>query len=281
MNPFDSGKTELSVLLVRALTQAGHSVEYFKPVSGHNYWLQHEHTRRCLEQGMLLSRDAARVREEFKPRTNALLSNPIHTLYVPARTSKPLKAPANTLALAGWSSVLVMQRFSRPMSGKVDSTMLVAERLVEEEDVILTYEDLGRLSHDTSVIEVDSLESVQTYEKEHFETTVKESFREVEKQADAVIIEGFNDSAWPFDQLDSVDSVLVTGPGHVYAYDPEKFRRASFMMNRGDLPIREVTFSRVVDLLRPKRLLRLRPGTDLEESNLRELDLILHTGKND
>jgi predicted P-loop ATPase/GTPase len=92
---------------------------------------------------------------------------------------------------------------------------------------------------------------------------VSASFAEVEKLADWVIIESFNDSPWPWDGLTTVDAVLVAGPGVVFSYDPEKFRKASYLMSRGRLPIREVTFNRIVDLIRPLAHLRRKPGTDL------------------
>ena len=281
MNPFDSGKTELSVRIVRALIKAGSAVEYFKPVSGHNYWLHHEHTLTCLEQGMLLSRDATWVREKYSAKSDPLLSNPVHALYTPSNLEKPLKMMPNTLALAGWSSVLVMERFSKPSNGSVETTMLVADRLVENGDVMLTYEEVGKLSRGTSILQVNSLEEVQEFERQHFEKHVTESFRKVEQNVDVVVIEGFNDAAWPFDGLERVDTLLVTGPGHVYVYDPDKFRQAAYMMNRGDLPIREVTFGRVTDLLRPLGLHRMRPNTELGREDLEELGLGLPMGKSD
>ncbi|NIR15837.1 MAG: hypothetical protein GWN86_18670, partial [Desulfobacterales bacterium] len=67
----------------------------------------------------------------------------------------------------------------------------------------------------------------------NFEGYVSESFVEVEKAADVVIIEGFNDAAWPWDGLETVDSVLLVSPAHVFAYEPEKFRKAAYLMNRG------------------------------------------------
>ena len=281
MNPFDSGKTELSIRLIRALTKAQHSVEYFKPVSGHNFWLHHQHTQDCINRGMLISKDATRTRSAFSPSSNPLLSNPVHALYAPANLEKPLKTMTNTLALAGWSSVLVMQRFSRPEDGSVDTTMLVADKLIQSNEVIPTLEDVGRLSHGAGIVDVNSLEEVQQYEQEHFEDYVTSSFREVEGGAEVMVIEGFNDAAWPFDGLEAVDCLLVTGPGHVYVYDAQKFRKAAYMMNRGDLPIREVTFGRVTDLLRPKGLHRIEPSTELGAADLKRLGVSLPTGKSD
>lgn len=281
MNPFDSGKTELSIRLIDILSKSGHRVEYFKPVSGHNYWLHHEHTQFCMEQGFLVSKDATRARSWFAPKSNILLSNPVHALYAPVNLKRPLRNLTNTLALAGWSSVLVMERFSKPSNGKIETTLLLASRLLEKREVILTQEDAGRLSQGVDIVDVTSLEEVQEFEHNHFEEHVTASFKHLEKDSDIIIIEGFNDAAWPFDGLESVDSLLIVGPGHVYIYDPEKFRKAAYLMNRGPLPVREVTYGRVADLLGPKGLHRIRPSAELYSKDLEELGVSLRTGKND
>ena len=88
-------------------------------------------------------------------------------------------------------------------------------------------------------------------------------------------------SAWPWDGLDSVDAVLVVGPAHVFSYDPEKFKKAVYLMIRGQLPTREVTFGRISDLLKPIKRLEVIPETDLTSFELKELGLDFHTRKKD
>jgi predicted P-loop ATPase/GTPase len=281
MNPFDSGKTELAIRLINTLLEVGFRVEYFKPVSGHNYWLHHAHTQSCLEDGLLVSKDAARARKQFEPKSEILLSNPVHALYAPVNLEKPLRNLTNTLALAGWSSVLVLERFSMPDNGGIETTMLMASRLLENEEVVITQEDAGRLSQGAGLVDVNSLEDVQEFEHSHFEEHVTASFKHLERNTEVIIIEGFNDAAWPFDGLKSVDSLLIVGPGHVYTYDPEKFRKGAYLMNRGNLPIREVTYNRVVDLLKPQDLHRIRPSEKLSTGDLEKLGIFGRTGKND
>ena len=82
-NSFDSGKTRFAIELGKHLQDSGQTVGYFKPVSGHNYWYNHEHTKHCLETGKLVSKDASHVQEELGIGTDILLMNPIHSLFVP------------------------------------------------------------------------------------------------------------------------------------------------------------------------------------------------------
>lgn len=281
MNSFDSGKTQFAIQLGRALSLNNHSIEYFKPLSGHNYWYHHEHTKVCLEKGILASIDAMKVRMILNPKSPIELANPVHSLFVPMRQEKPMQNLTNTLGLAGASSVLTMERFSRPDEAGIDTTVLVAQRLVEEERLIIRQEEVGMLTRGAGIFSVSNLEEVQEFERLNFEGHVSESFAEVEKSADVVIIEGFNDAAWPWDGLESVDAVLLISPAHIFSYDPERFRKAAYLMNRGTLPIREVTFRRISDLLKPLNRLEIRPNSELSIDDIEHLGISFRTGKKD
>ncbi|MGY5865016.1 MAG: hypothetical protein RTV41_10455 [Candidatus Thorarchaeota archaeon] len=281
MHSFDSGKTELAKRLITAFSENGQSVEYFKPLSGHNYWFHYEHTKTCLEEGLLVSRDAMDVRATYSPKNPIELANPVHSLFVPLRIERPLQTLPNTLGLSGSSSIMTMERFSLPSGSGFDTTVLLAQKLVEEERLLIGLDDVGKLTKGAAILEVQNLEAVQEFEKNNFEQHVNESFKVIERLSDVVIIEGFNDTVWPWDNLDSVDAVLVVGPGHVFSYDPERIKKAAYLTIRGNLPIRDVTFSRVSDLLKPQSRIELTPETNLTAFDVEELGLDFRTGKKD
>jgi len=281
MNSFDSGKTQFAIRLSRLLSNEFQSIEYFKPLSGHNYWYHHEHTKACMEQGLLASLDAMKVRETLNTKTPIELTNPVHSLFVPMRLERPLQNLTNSLGLSGSSSILTMERFSRPKGLGIDTTVLVAQELVEEESLIIGLDEVGMLSRGAGIQEITSLEEVQKFERLNFEQHVSQSFTKIEESADVIVIEGFNDAAWPWKGLESVDAVLLVCPGHVFSYDPKRFRKAAFLMKRGNLPIREVTFSRISDLLKPLGNLELRPESELTLDDIEHLGVSFRTGKKD
>jgi predicted P-loop ATPase/GTPase len=280
-NSFDSGKTHLALQLGKTFIDARISVGYFKPISGHNYWYNFEHTRTCLEKQQLVSKDATRIRDVLGLKSEIMLMNPIHSLFVPARIGRPLQQVTNSLGFSGSTSILTMQRFSKPMNHTIDSTVLIADELLEENRLIIELDEVGRLSHNTSILDCNSLEEFQEFERLHYEEYVSQSFSKIERGNDKVIIESFNDSVWPWEGLESVHNVLVVSPGHVFAYDPDKFRKAAYLMKRGDLPIREVTFGRIADLLKPISKLEIRPDSNLTCDQLERLNIVCHTGKKD
>jgi predicted P-loop ATPase/GTPase len=270
---FDSGKTHFAIELGKVLQNTGQSVGYFKPISGHNYWFNYEHTKRCLELGKLISKDAFLAKKELELETELLLMNPVHTLFVPARINRPLQTIPSSLGLAGTSSIRIMQRFSVPTKKGIESTMLIAESLVEEESVIIELDEIGKLSHNSSIYSADDLRTFQEFEKEYYESYVSQAFAEIEKSAETIIIESFNDSAWPWETLPQVDHVLVVTPGHIFNYDPEKYHKATFLYRRNKLPIREVTFSRITDLLKPRGFVEIKAGRQLGVETLSALEI--------
>ncbi len=253
MNTFDSGKTTFARLVADSVSKSGSSVEYFKPLSAHNFWYSFSHTQSCVRREMLFSYDVTTVRSVIGSNVHEFVSNPIHRMYVPTVSEKPFSSVASTLGLAGWDSVISMQRFSTPNESGVVSTTLVAESLIEEGRLILTPGEADRLTRGTKKIAISSFEDIREFENTHYEEYVSDAFSAVENVADLVIIESFNDTVWTWEGLDYVDLALVIGPGQVFQYDPKRLRKAALLQRRPNMPIREVTFSRIADLVKPMR----------------------------
>ncbi|MHA2041134.1 MAG: hypothetical protein ACW975_04665 [Candidatus Thorarchaeota archaeon] len=251
MSSFDSGKTTFAGLLIDGIKRHSKSIEYFKPISAHNYWERFAHTQKLLEQKRIFSADLAFIKSKVESKKDEYILNPIHRLYVPTTSEKPMLNVPSTLGLAGPDSIVAIQRFSRPEGNSVRSVVLAAEDLVRQGHLLLAYEELQQLTDGVERQTVNSLEEIQQYEYEHLEDCLGSSFSVVEEGTDIVVIESFNDTAWIWEGLKSVDKVLVVGPGQVFSYDPERFRKAAFLQKRPSLPIREVTFSRINDLLKP------------------------------
>ena len=266
MNPHDSGKTSFSIQLMELMLRGNHKVEYFKPLSGHNYWYRYSHTKKCIEFEQLVSYDAAKVRQQYPSNIPILIANPVHTLYAPARTERPSQSNIlSTLGLAGWDSVLVAKRYSQPIDAGIQSLMLVAQSLLANDSLIITKEEIEKLSSKAEVIPVSSLEEIHVFENQVLEGMISASFSFLENNSDVVVIESFNNSTWPWEGLEYVDRVFAVGPGHVFQYDPERFRKAVFMQQKSYLPIREITLNRVDELLKPISRYHLAPSSEIPE----------------
>jgi predicted P-loop ATPase/GTPase len=273
MIPFDSGKTVLASLLTKNLVAKGESVEYFKPISGHNYWFRYEHTQRCLAEKKLYSFDAFKVRQYLKQKVAIEVANPMHTLFAPAILNTPEEIVPSSLALAGKDSVFTMQRISRPQGQNIKSFMLIAKNLIDSGKLIISHSEAELLSYATEPVFIADYNEAAEYTENVLEDTLDANLHLMEDSADYILIEGFNDSAWLWDGLDHVDSVLVTGPGHAFIYEPERFRKAALLKKFNSQPIREVPFSRVSDLIKPIDRVLLTPSLDLENSQVKKMIL--------
>jgi len=274
MNSFDSGKTVLAQTLAERLLESGLSVEYFKPLSGHNYWYRYEHTERCIADSILASWDAYQVRQAIKSKVPLETANPIHSLYVPSILRHPSDITSSHLFLGGWDSVLTMQRFSRPSEAGAGSVSLIANNLVNSGSIMITPEEVDHLSSGTEVVPIEDGVDFERYSNTHLESILSESLALLEMDTDISIIEGFNDSVLPWEGLDRVDSVVVTGPGHLFTYNPERFRKAAFLGKYSSQPIREVPFSRVSDMITPDETIHLKPHQGISSEQIRGLDLM-------
>jgi hypothetical protein len=175
------------------------------------------------------------------------------------------------LGLAGWDAFLGMQRFTKSEDEKLNSSFVVAKTLIDDGSLMLTWNEAQGLISGEEFIPVKSLERAQEIERGLFEDAVDTAFRSLRKNADTVIIESFNDSVWPWEGLDHVDKALVVGPGQIFVYEPEKVRKAAFLTHRGNAPIREVTFSRIADLILPRERYQLKPEVGLSDADIRKI----------
>jgi predicted P-loop ATPase/GTPase len=273
MMAHDSGKTTFAIQFLEKILKDGYNVEYFKPISGHNYWYHYLHTRNCVESGQLFSLDALKVRQNYSSKVHVYTTNPVHTLYVPAKIERPSQVYlTTTLALAGWDAILAMKRISQSSDSGIKSVMLVANSLVQDDMLLISPEEVGKLSSKSEIVPVTTMEELYAFEKQCLESMIQTSFEYLENITDIILIESFNNSAWPWEELENVDKVFTVGPGHLFQYDPERYRKAAFMLQRSSLPIREVTINRVDDLLKPVSQVPLLPSKGLSES-LEQLDI--------
>ncbi len=259
LNSFDSGKTLLSKSLIRHMISEGQRVEYFKPISGHNYWQKYTHTRMCMEEGIIFSSDVREVRQGIDTDIPVEVMNPIHTLFVPARLHAPEEKYRANLVFGGWDSVFAMQRFSHISEGVIQSVILLAKQLINDRKLLITKEEVECFTRNTEIVPVVNEQEIYSYSEQVVESILDDTLQYIDGQSDVVIIEGFNDSAWPWEGLIDVDHVLVVGPGHVFAYDPERFRKAVDLTRYRSQPIRETTVSRVIEMVKSIERIHVTP----------------------
>jgi predicted P-loop ATPase/GTPase len=257
-NTFDSGKTTFAGVLARELMESSVKVEYFKPISAHNYSEKFAHTKECVTEERLYSYDLATISKILESSLDKYIANPVHRLYVPTKldsvkSSHALEEKIGTLGLAGLDAVIAMERLSHPEKRGIDSMTLISSKLIEDDLLLITKNEVESLSKGTKTHEIESLERLQEIESQKIEKYLTSAMRNIETRAELVLIESFNDSVWPWVGLESVDVVAVVSRGQAALYDPSRFRKAAFLKKRNTLPIREVDFNRIAEFVKPQK----------------------------
>lgn len=200
--------------------------------------------------------------------------NPIHTLFVPAILERPDEIISHSLAMNGWDSIFALRRFSKPDTDGIKSVALVAKNLIVSGRLMLTPEYANTLTHENEIIPFNSLEEVLAYTEQVLEGVLDSNLEYIERSAEITIIESFNNTAWPWEGLDDVDTVLVTGPGHIFVYDAERFRKATILKKFKSQAIREVPFSRVAEIIKPIERILISAGEDIDEWQLEKMGIV-------
>ncbi len=228
MLEFDSGKTTVAKRVIQTIKEMGYSVIPYKPKSGHHYWFKYDHTKKCIDQKRLFSSDIDQLETIAKSGIPYEIINPNHRLAVPARLQSPTEPFAMyNLFLTSWVSIFAIERYSLYKNNTIHNIFLYAKQPIETGVTFLSDEETDALlSNVNELIVVDSIAQLNSLFYRYYEESIYSTFNYLKGKSDFLIIESFNNLAWPFQEINSVDLVLVVAPGHVFPYSGERFKKA-------------------------------------------------------
>ncbi len=245
----DSGKTTASIPLVSAL-----DLVPFKPRSGHNVWLHYDHTRKCVELGIPVSRDVTRLLDAAGEDLPPTLVNPFHRVWT---TPDVAKAVESEMSL-------------RYVSSRPDAYVLF-DRLGDTVRLYGSDADLRYLPEEATQM----LENCDRIEEHAEEPSPKEIYRVIDRawrkirREGPVLVESLNNLAAPWPGVLKEQGVVVAvGPGTALLYDLRDYARAVETMASGREP---VTLS-VLEVLEPIEVVRLPPLSREERTDPRKLE---------
>ena len=229
---FDSGKTWATVGLARYLIERGYNVEVYKPVAGHNLWYSSKGIRYTRKLGILVGDDVATYVEVLGVSEPHKI-NPIDlALAIPRLRGLDSRSMSEyRLALQSQDKILVLARFTDPVTGNTAHYLVVdnldriapaVRKLVEELAAKLKTQKI-ELKHLLAL-----LSSRHVAEILEFGATL------LEKQADILIIESFNNVLEPYGGLlAKVDLVIVVAPGYaIVLHDVKTVRETAIKLSQ-------------------------------------------------
>jgi predicted P-loop ATPase/GTPase len=245
----DSGKTTFSRALLSHLRDEGLNVCGFKPMAGNNIWYDYDVVSRALSQGRLYGRDAGLLKEASSGDVPEELINPVHRLW-----SEPSLIDAATGVPA---FILDRITFWSEYGDKDEDEKSI---LVENANVHLNGEKklLRKLyPRAADVYRVEDANDLNGLVEAHYGRAIGLAYRKIAEEHDALVIEGYSDAALPVAPSD-LDLVVGVEPWQISVYDSERYLNAV----RLSTPTysREISTSRVMELLRPKRVVEYQPS---------------------
>jgi predicted P-loop ATPase/GTPase len=222
--PFNSGKTSLVRAILQYALHRGDDFAAMKPMSAHNYWEHYDHSRRCQEMGLLVSRDALDMRDMCSRRPPLEVMNPYHQLVCPLDLARVVKGEEHLVA-DDYEMVLA-ERVTDPRTRR--STLYVNRRA---EMFIAPSEFLEALRRGA-----DKVEALQRLPAADGSAAVEEckraAFRELADGWDGLVVESLSDVALPLEvSADEIDLIVSVGGSIVLTFNPGDFLKAADVVN--------------------------------------------------
>jgi predicted P-loop ATPase/GTPase len=265
----DSGKTTFSRALLSHLRDGGLKVCGFKPMAGNNIWYDYDVVSRALSEGRLYGKDAGLLKKESSGDVPEELINPVHRLW-----SEPSKIDAAT----GVPAFILDRITFWPAGEDGDEGEFEYGRgdersvLVENATVHLNGEKkILRKLHPKAaeVHRVEDAEGLNSLVEAHYGRAIGSAYQKIASEHDAMVIEGYSDAALPVAPSD-LDLVVGVEPWKISVYDPERYQNAVRLSTPSYS--KEVSTSRVMELLRPKRVIEYQPSNpDERVDRLKEM----------
>lgn len=229
---YNSGKTVFARALAREMAHRKMEPGVFKPQSAHNYWDHLSHSRRCMELGRLVSRDALELQAAAQDRTPIEVINPHHQLFCPLDILKLWEKKPGVTPTG--EDELLAERMT--ISGPPRSTLWVNR----DADVFLAEEPFLK-AFERGVQEVRPLNPLSSRERLAVAKEAIESCYALQRQDhEHLIVESTNDIALPSGvKVGEVDVVVVLSANTVLCYEGSVFFR----------PLRLKRLTRVRDFL--------------------------------
>lgn len=262
--PSDSGKTTLATGIAAGLSSLGYRVVPFKPISAHNWYTQYSATLANLDRGIPLSEDIIKLAEASGASERMEALNPVDILTAPLNPGGFLdaRAPSSFYSYMGdfFRQALISRISFVRSDGSIVSVGYRNKGIIEKNLVVYRREILERVTRRLSRVEdFTSVKALAEVLARNSMPAVDSALRYLDRRHRIILIESFNDAAWPLPAGAAVDMVIAVSPGLALIYDPARYRMAVQLREHAMPSFRSAVLSDVFDLVNPLMRLEVPP----------------------
>jgi len=219
-----SGKTTLCRALIEYVASMGIKVSAFKPLSGHSFWQQYDYYLECLRVGSVFCEDAYEMWKLVNVKIPIEALNPADILTTIPNIAKLIdKNSINNIFNSTIYNWMYIGRFT--IAHKEGLEHIIYYNV--NEDIIPLDEIIKKLKIKISrLIPISEFSEFIKIHEEYYYNAVDSCYRLVSKSSDLLVVEGFNDSIYPWSGVENSTIVLAVSPGHIIIYNTKEFYKA-------------------------------------------------------
>jgi predicted P-loop ATPase/GTPase len=253
----DAGKTTLCKALIHGFKKAGVNLVSFKPHSGISYWSQFQTFHDSLVRGTLLSSDIIELEEAARSSLPLELLNPVN------RLSSPILDRGMSEEKLAFRE-LVAQRFTHNDGGNCRSIYYLngtinMRRMRAVRDLLLVIKKNAE-----KLILIRTFQQLVKAYVDNFEKATLSCYRGLRDKP--LIVESFNDAAFPFASAEDCGVVLCASSSIVLRFKAERYFKAIRLLAQ-QKPKTQLTTMDVFSLALVDRKYELQPLTDEERKD--------------
>jgi predicted P-loop ATPase/GTPase len=213
----DAGKTTLCRALIHGLSKSGVGLVPFKPHSGIGYWSQFDAFKASLAGGTLLSSDIMELEEAAHSRLPLELLNPVNRLSSPT-----LHREATEQRLA--FREFVAERFAHHDGRNCRSIYYLNRTINTSRMRGMKGFFLAIKSNAEKVIFIRNFQHLVKAYLDNFEKATGSCYRGLQDKP--LIVESFNDAAYPFGRTEDCNVVLCVSSSVVLRFKAREYFKA-------------------------------------------------------
>lgn len=256
-----SGKTTLALALIEGLKELGLKIAPFKPLSGHSMWWQYDAYLLCLKNNSLFCEDAYKLSKVSNVNLPLEIINPADILTSIPDFTAIMKGLSVSIegSTYDWFAI---GRFTIVEKG--DFKHIIYYKNPRTSLIEFPEELLNKLKSKAYLItQIRSFDEFLKFHQKYYLKAVNSCYDLVFESSDIIVIEGFNDSIYPWHGIENSDIVLIAAPANIMVYPPREFIEAVKAL--GD-PFTKV-YKDVYKIIRPLKIYKIPPLTKRGLSN--------------
>jgi len=263
--PYDAGKTTIAESITLAIRDIGIKPLVYKPFSAHNWYLQYGTTIENLKSGMLFCEDILKLRKIADIKEPYEILNPVDTLMAPLDPEYYIKNRMLRyyfIQLNDNRSHIVASRITIYVKqvNKHYNLILINKRAIKGKTLIT--KDIEKLVYNADrILEEDRLDEYIAKLEQLRIPAITSTLSYLEEKYTHIIIESYNDAAYPLPLNIKVDYVIAVSPGKAMIYDAKDYLKAIHLKAMISKTY-QIKTSDILDLLKPRQIIKIPPITN-------------------